>query len=89
MTNAVLRLYRSAIDIGRSWGPDLDQIAVRGLCIEAGRDPYRPDGTVQRLASRTGAELLRLPESGHFWMLDAPARSAAGIREFWSSVAVD
>jgi pimeloyl-ACP methyl ester carboxylesterase len=86
MANAILDLYRSAPDIGDVWGEGLDRIVAPGLCVEAGQDPYRSTGAVRELASRLGAELLVLPESQHFWMLDAPTQAAAGIRAFWASL---
>lgn len=86
MANAMLGLYRSATDIGNVWGHGLDRIATPGLCVEAPRDPYRPAGAVRELALRLDAEVVVLPESQHFWMLDAPPRVAAGIRAFWASV---
>lgn len=73
MTAATLSLYRSAVDIGRSWGADLDNIAGPGLCVHAGRDPYRNAESARRLASRVGADLLVLPDAGHFLDARRPA----------------
>jgi pimeloyl-ACP methyl ester carboxylesterase len=87
MATAMLRLYRSAVDIGASWGPALSRITRPGLCVEAGRDPFRPAGAVRRLSSRLDAALVQLPDSGHFWMLDDPARTATAFQEFWATLA--
>lgn len=84
MTSSMLALYRSAIEIGTSWGPALDQIDCPGLCIHAGRDPYRSAEAAEQLASRVSAELLTLPEAGHFWMLEDHRSVAGRLEAFWS-----
>jgi len=84
MGAAILGLYRSATDVGNEWGPGIDSIRGPGLLIESVQDPFRNPARVQRLAARTGAEVVTLPDSGHFWMLDAPAAAAAAITDFWA-----
>ncbi len=83
MGTAILTLYRSAIDIGNEWGPGIDDIASRGLVIASLQDPFRAAERAQRLARRTGADVVELPDSGHFWMLDQPKRSAQILTEHW------
>ena len=86
MGAAILTLYRSAVDIGTEWGPALDDIADPGLLVEAHLDAFRAPDRVARLARRAGAELVSLPDSGHWWMLDDPPGSAAAITDFWARV---
>jgi len=86
MGDAILKLYRSATDVGNEWGPGIDSIAAPGLLIQSMQDPFRSPGRVERLAERTGAQIATLPEAGHFWMLDAPEQSAELIATFWSSL---
>lgn len=83
MGAAVLALYRSATDIGNEWGPGIDSIKGPGLVIESGRDPFRSAVRARRLADRTGAELVELPEAGHWWMLEDPAGAARILNDFW------
>ena len=83
MGEAILGLYRSAVDVGREWGPGIDSIDTPGLVVESGKDPFRSPGRARRLAERTGAEILELPEVGHFWMLEDPAAVAAALTRFW------
>ena len=85
MADAILDLYRSATDVGDEWGPGIDRIVAPGLLVESMLDPFRSADRVRTLADRTGAKVLALPESGHFWMLDAAATAAAAITAFWAS----
>jgi pimeloyl-ACP methyl ester carboxylesterase len=86
MTTAMLALYRSAVDIGPKWGPQLDQITAPGLCIEAALDEFRADGVVRNLAERLDASLLTISDAGHFWMLDSPKLVATELEAFWHRV---
>ena len=85
MGDAILKLYRSATDVGNEWGPGIDQISAPGLLIQSMLDPFRSPGRVERLAERTGAQVATLPDAGHFWMLDDPAAAAATITAFWAA----
>lgn len=80
---SILALYRSAVDVGTEWGPGIDAIEAPGLLIESGRDPFRSPARVRRLAERTGADLVELPEAGHFWMLEDPPAVARVLAGFW------
>jgi pimeloyl-ACP methyl ester carboxylesterase len=84
MGQAILALYRSAVDVGTEWGPGIDAIEGPGLVIESGKDPFRSPARVRRLADRTGAELVALPDAGHFWMLEDPAGIAEVLTRFWA-----
>lgn len=85
MGAAILRLYRSAVDVGTEWGPGIDDITGHGLCIEAELDPFRSPGSVARLAERTGAAVAPLPRHGHWWMLSAPAEAARLLEAHWAA----
>lgn len=80
---AILALYRSAVDIGNEWGPGIDDITGHGLVISSMDDPFRNPDRARRLAERTGADLVELPGTGHFWMLEKPERSAQILTEHW------
>lgn len=86
MAAAILSLYRSAVNIGAQWGPGIDRITGPGLIIDAANDPFRAPGSAARLAERTGAEIVTLPDSGHWWMLDDPAGVAEAIDDFWADL---
>jgi pimeloyl-ACP methyl ester carboxylesterase len=86
MAKAILVLYRSATDIGNEWGPGIDQIEGPGLILESMQDPFRNAHRAHRLAERTGAKSAELPDEGHWWMLESPAKAAAILTEFWAGV---
>lgn len=87
MGEAILALYRSAVDVGTEWGPGVDRIRGPGLVLSSARDPFRSPRRAVRLAERTEAELVELPETGHFWMLEDPAGVAAILTRFWAGLA--
>lgn len=86
MAAAILTLYRSSADIGNEWGPGIDAITGPGLVVESMRDPFRNAGRARRLADRTGAEVVPLPEGGHWWMLDSAGDAADALRAFWAGL---
>ena len=44
MADCILDLYRSAVDVGRQWGPDFAAIPAPGLVIIPGEDPFLSGG---------------------------------------------
>jgi len=86
MAAAILGLYRSATEIGTTWDAGLDAIEAPGLVLASGRDPFRAPGRAERLARRTGAQLVELPDAGHWWMLEDPGAAAAALSQFWAAL---
>lgn len=84
MSQAILRLYRSATEIGREWGPGIDSWVSRGLIIGSMKDPFRSPRYTSLLAKRTGAKVLELPDAGHWWMLESPDEAATALMEHWA-----
>jgi len=87
MADCILDLYRSAVDVGKRWGPDFAAIPAPGLVIIPGEDPFLSAAPAARAAGRAGAETVALDGLGHWWMLQDPARTATILREFWATVA--
>jgi pimeloyl-ACP methyl ester carboxylesterase len=79
----LLRLYRSAMDIGAEWGPDLARITASALLIWGEYDLAAPIETGRRMATRIGADFLALP-TDHFWPYEAPNETAAALRHLWA-----
>jgi pimeloyl-ACP methyl ester carboxylesterase len=87
MTDCILDLYRSAVDVGRQWGPDFEAIPAPGLVIIPSEDPFLNADSAARAAARAGARTAALDGVGHWWMLQDPARAAAVLREYWAALA--
>ncbi|MBA9001938.1 alpha/beta fold hydrolase [Thermomonospora cellulosilytica] len=85
---AVLRLYRS-FDDPAGWSaavsPALRALDVPVLAVWGARDPYI--GAAQALIQRAtfpDAEILVLPDSGHWPFIDNPDKVAEATTAFWS-----
>jgi pimeloyl-ACP methyl ester carboxylesterase len=83
MKDCILKLYRSAVNIGAEWEGDLQHAASRPSLIIWGKDdPYVPVRYAERLAERVAGELVVL-DSRHWWPVERPAEAAAAMTEFW------
>ncbi len=85
MKTAILKLYRSAVNYPKEWGPDMARVKTPGLLIFGGQDQYMQPEFARKLAAITGAELVLLP-GGHWWPLQFPQEVAEHLERFWSSV---
>jgi len=87
MAGCILDLYRSAVDVGKQWGPDFAAIPVPGLVIIPSEDPFLSAASATKAAARAGATTAALDGLGHWWMLQDPPRAASVLREFWATLA--
>jgi pimeloyl-ACP methyl ester carboxylesterase len=79
----ILDLYRSAVDIGRAWVPDLARIVVPSMMLWGEEDLIVPIEIGRRMANRIGAEVVPLP-AAHFWPYQAPQEAAAALKRLWA-----
>ena len=86
MAECILDLYRSAVDVGKRWGPDFAAIPAPGLVIISSADPFLNASSASNAAARSGAMATTLEGFGHWWMLQDPARGATVLREFWATL---
>lgn len=86
MVRCILTLYRSAVDVGREWGPGFCDIPAPGLVLLPTEDPFLSADGARVAANRAGVEVVELAGIGHWWMLQDPARGAAVLTDFWASV---
>lgn len=86
MAQCILDLYRSAVDVGREWGPDFKDIPKPGLVLIPSEDPFLSAEGAAAGARRAGAKVEKLEGIGHWWMLQDPARGAEVLESFWSSL---
>lgn len=71
---AILRLYRgSPPDVLARAGSELHRLTMPALVVWGMRDPYIPARFAGEYArALPNAELLELPDAGHWWWLDRP-----------------
>jgi pimeloyl-ACP methyl ester carboxylesterase len=86
MTDCVLPLYRSAVDVGKEWGPDFVDVPVPGLVLVPSEDPFLDADSARAGAKRTGASVAELEGVGHWWMLQDPAAGARALEAFWKTL---
>ena len=85
MAASILDLYRSAVDVGKEWGPDFRDIPRPGLVVIPSEDPFLSADGARSGAERAGAQTADLDGLGHWWMLQDPGRGARLLEDFWAS----
>jgi pimeloyl-ACP methyl ester carboxylesterase len=85
MKDCILKLYRSAVEVGKEWGPDVAKMPKGGLMIWGADDPYMQIDFAQKMAERCGAKLLSFEGTGHWWPLQKPAEVAKALEEHWAN----
>lgn len=86
MKDCILKLYRSAVNVGQEWWPALDNIPRGGLLIWGVDDPYMQLTYAKALADHVGAKVHELAATGHWWPVQRPAEAAAALEAHWASV---
>ncbi len=78
---AILRLYRSSpSETLERAGAHLDRLTMPALVLWGGCDPYIPRRFAEQYArALPHAELVELPDAGHWWWLDRPDAIARAI----------
>jgi pimeloyl-ACP methyl ester carboxylesterase len=83
MADCILALYRSAIDVGKEWQPELEKVDLPSMVIWGREDPYVPLKYGERLAERMHGELVVL-ECGHWWPFERPRETAEALERLWA-----
>ncbi len=86
MVDCILALYRSAMDVGKEWAPDFQDIPAAGLVLLPSEDPFLSVDRATAGAKRAGASVAELSGLSHWWMLQDPAQGAAVLEGFWATV---
>lgn len=85
MKQCILRLYRSAVNVGREWQPAVEKVTRPALILWSKDDPYVAPVFAERLAARVRGELVLFEGCGHWWPLERPAEAASALERFWAS----
>ena len=85
MKRAILALYRSAVDVGAEWQPDLERIARPALVFWGADDPFADVRFAERLVARVRGELVLFAGCGHWWPLERPDEVATALERFWAA----
>jgi len=86
MKQCILKLYRSAVNVGAEWEDDLRQVSAPGLVLWGEKDPYASVDFGARLAEKTRARFVQLSQCSHWWQLERPAEVAAELERHWCAV---
>jgi pimeloyl-ACP methyl ester carboxylesterase len=86
MADCILALYRSATKVNNEWGPAFEAIPRPGLVVIPSGDPFLSADGAARAAARAGAQIQRLENRSHWWMLEDPALAAELLDGFWKSI---
>lgn len=85
MSDSILKLYRSAIDIPGDWGPG-SAPTEPGLVIAGAADPFISAAGARAVGEGLGARVEILEGGSHWWPLDAADQAADVLRDFWSAL---
>jgi pimeloyl-ACP methyl ester carboxylesterase len=83
--DAILRLYRSAVDVGREWAPALEGFDRPAVVFAGADDPYVVPEVGERLARRLGARFVAFESCGHWWPVARVTDTAAELRRLWDA----
>jgi len=88
MKDCILRLYRSAVDVGSEWEPGLANVTAPSLVFWGADDPTTQIAFGDQLAERMRAtRTLKLP-CGHWTLLQRPEEIAQALELHWNSIGI-
>ena len=86
MGDCILRLYRSALEVGKQWQPDLGKVQAPGLVFWGEDDTACPLAFADELASDTKASRVLKLDAGHWTIVERSAEVAQALEAHWASV---
>lgn len=84
MKDCILRLYRSAVTVGREWEPGLAKVTSPGLVFWGVSDPACPIEFADRLGADARAERVVKLDCGHWTPLQRPQEVAQALQAHWN-----
>ncbi len=88
MKESILRLYRSAVEVGKEWQPDLAKASSPGLVFWGECDSACPVAFAHELGKDAGARRVLVLDADHWVIIERSAEVALALEEHWASVAV-
>lgn len=85
MKDCVLRLYRSAVTVGKEWEPGLADVAAPGLVFWGASDPACPVEFADRLGADTKAARVLTLDCGHWTPIHRPDEIAQALQAHWDA----
>lgn len=85
MKACILDLYRSAVDMGREWAPELTHANPNGLLLWGVHDPFASIELGERVAGAAGVPIMAV-DTGHWWPAEIPQDAARIIERHLESV---
>ena len=86
MGDCILRLYRSAVEVGKQWQPDLGKVQAPGLVFWGEEDTACPVEFAIELASDTKARRVLKLNAGHWTIVERSVEVAQALESHWASV---
>ncbi len=84
MGDCILRLYRSALGVGKEWQPDLANAPARGLVFWGATDEACPFAFAEELARDARAERMLRLDAGHWTIVGRSAEIAEALESHWA-----
>ncbi len=86
MGDCILRLYRSAEEVGKQWQPDLSKVQAPGLVFWGEEDTACPVAFADELALDTKARRILKLNAGHWTIVERSLEVAQALELHWASV---
>ena len=86
MGECILHLYRSALQVGKEWQPDLSKVRSPGLVFWGAQDTACPVEYADELASNAGADRELRLDAGHWIIVERSVQVAEALEAHWGSV---
>ena len=86
MGDCILRLYRSGLEVGKQWQPELGKIKAPGLVFWGEDDTACPMEFADEMASDTKAIGVAKLHAGHWPIVERSVEVAQALEQHWATV---